>query len=48
MDEGNPVASEHCVVHLVSRSVSDPDVVHITEGWTSRSVAAGRAAAVSA
>ena len=36
MDAGNPAASEHCVVHLVSRSASDPDVVHITEGWTSR------------
>lgn len=35
LDEGNPGASEHCVVYLVSRSASDPDVVHITEGWTS-------------
>jgi quinol monooxygenase YgiN len=25
-----------CVVFLVSRSASDPDVVHVTEGWTSR------------
>ncbi|MGP4084235.1 putative quinol monooxygenase [Streptomyces sp. KR55] len=33
--EGSPGASEHCVVYLVSRSVSDPDVVHVTEGWTS-------------
>jgi hypothetical protein len=35
LDEGNPGASEYCVVYLVSRSGSDPDVVHITEGWTS-------------
>ncbi|HEX6341136.1 putative quinol monooxygenase [Umezawaea sp.] len=24
-----------CVVFLVSRSASDPDTVHVTEGWTS-------------
>ena len=35
LDEGGPGASEHCVVYLVSRSASDTDVVHITEGWTS-------------
>ncbi|MEV8400506.1 putative quinol monooxygenase [Streptomyces niveus] len=35
LDEGSPGASEHCVVYLVSRSASDSDVVHITEGWTS-------------
>lgn len=35
LDEGGPAASEHCVVYLVCRSVSDPDVVHVTEGWTS-------------
>jgi quinol monooxygenase YgiN len=35
LDEGNPGASEYCVVYLVSRSASDPDVVHIAEGWTS-------------
>ncbi|MEU6425713.1 antibiotic biosynthesis monooxygenase [Microbispora sp. NPDC046973] len=35
LDEGNPGASEHCVVYLVSRSASDPDVVHVIEGWTS-------------
>ncbi|MDQ2586922.1 putative quinol monooxygenase [Saccharothrix yanglingensis] len=34
LDEGNPGASEHCVVYLVSRSASDPDVVHVVEGWT--------------
>ncbi|MGW1726664.1 putative quinol monooxygenase [Streptomyces sp. NPDC002306] len=35
LDAGSPGASEHCVVYLVSRSASDPDVVHVTEGWTS-------------
>ncbi|NUT48219.1 MAG: antibiotic biosynthesis monooxygenase [Saccharothrix sp.] len=35
LDEGSPGASEHCVVYLVSRSASDPDVVHVIEGWTS-------------
>ncbi|MEU5549809.1 MULTISPECIES: putative quinol monooxygenase [unclassified Micromonospora] len=25
-----------CVVFLVGRSAGDPDVVHLTEGWTSR------------
>ncbi|WP_214103919.1 putative quinol monooxygenase [Acrocarpospora catenulata] len=35
LKDGNPAASEYCVVYLVSRSTSDPDVVHITEGWTS-------------
>lgn len=35
LDEGSPGASEQCVVYLVSRSASDPDVVHVTEGWTS-------------
>ncbi|MFF8315609.1 putative quinol monooxygenase [Streptomyces bobili] len=35
LDEGSPGASEYCVVYLVSRSASRPDVVHVTEGWTS-------------
>lgn len=26
---------EDCVVFLVGRSAGDPDVVHVTEGWTS-------------
>ncbi|MFI7063257.1 putative quinol monooxygenase [Kribbella sp. NPDC050124] len=34
LDEGNPAASDSCVVYLVCRSASDPDVVHVTEGWT--------------
>ena len=29
-------ASENCVVYLVGRSASDSDVVHVTEGWTTR------------
>lgn len=35
LDEGSPGSGEHCVVYLVSRSASDPAVVHVTEGWTS-------------
>ncbi|MFD0305806.1 putative quinol monooxygenase [Streptomyces sp. NPDC127119] len=35
LDEGSPGASEHCLVYLVSRSASDPDVVQVTEGWSS-------------
>lgn len=34
LDEGNPGSSEYCLVYLVSRSASDPDVAHVTEGWT--------------
>ncbi|MGW0005311.1 putative quinol monooxygenase [Nocardia grenadensis] len=34
MDDGNPASSEHCLVYLVCRSASDPEVVHVTEGWT--------------
>jgi quinol monooxygenase YgiN len=34
VNEGNPGSSEYCLVYLVSRSASDPDVAHITEGWT--------------
>ncbi|MGA4544297.1 putative quinol monooxygenase [Uniformispora flossi] len=35
LDEGRPGADEHCIVYIVSRSASDPDVVQVTEGWTS-------------
>ncbi|GAA2117188.1 putative quinol monooxygenase [Actinomadura alba] len=35
LSEGNPGASEYCVVYLVCRSASNPDLVHVTEGWTS-------------
>ena len=48
LDEGNPAASDHCLVYLVGRSACDPDVVHVIEGWTSaedhRRVFAGAAA----
>lgn len=30
-----PASDGACVVFLVSRSVSNPDVVHLVEGWTS-------------
>ena len=29
-------ASQHCVVYLVGRSAANRDVVHVTEGWTTR------------
>ncbi|MFD6880942.1 putative quinol monooxygenase [Rhodococcus sp. NPDC060084] len=35
MDDGNPASSEHCLVYLVCRSASRPDLIHVTEGWTS-------------
>jgi quinol monooxygenase YgiN len=35
LDAGNPASTEYCLVYLVSRSAANPDVVHITEGWTS-------------
>jgi quinol monooxygenase YgiN len=34
LDAGNPASSELCLVYLVSRSASDPDVIHLIEGWT--------------
>lgn len=34
LDAGNPATSEHCLVYLVSRSASNPDVAHVIEGWT--------------
>jgi quinol monooxygenase YgiN len=35
LEPGNPGSTEYCVVYLVSRSASEPDVAHIVEGWTS-------------
>ncbi|WP_149202385.1 putative quinol monooxygenase [Actinotalea subterranea] len=35
LEPGSPAASAHCIVYLVSRSASNPDVVHVAEGWTS-------------
>jgi quinol monooxygenase YgiN len=34
LEDGNPGSTEFCLVYLVCRSASNPDVVHITEGWT--------------
>ena len=31
-----PATHEHCVVYLVGRSASHQDVVHVTEGWTTK------------
>jgi len=31
-----PATSESCVLYLVGRSAGDPDVVHVTEGWTTK------------
>ena len=31
-----PAAHDACVVFLVGRSASNGDVVHVTEGWTTR------------
>jgi len=30
------MAEPACVVFLVGRSAADPDIIHVTEGWTSR------------
>lgn len=35
LEEGSPASSEYCLVYIVSRSASNPDLVHVTEGWTS-------------
>ena len=31
-----PAASAQCLVYLVGRSAGNPDVVHVTEGWTTK------------
>ena len=33
---GEPATSEDCVLYLVGRSASNPDVVHVSEGWTTQ------------
>ena len=33
--DGNPASTEYCLVYLICRSAAHPDVVHLTEGWTS-------------
>ncbi|MEV0468256.1 antibiotic biosynthesis monooxygenase family protein [Nocardia tengchongensis] len=35
LTEGNPGASEHCLVYLVCRSATDTNTIHVTEGWSS-------------
>ncbi|NBD08375.1 MULTISPECIES: putative quinol monooxygenase [Corallococcus] len=30
------VTNQDCVLYLVGRSSSNPDVVHVTEGWTTK------------
>lgn len=35
LEPGGPASTEWCLVYLVSRSASDPDVVLVQEGWTS-------------
>ena len=34
LDKGNPGSAEWCVVHLVSCSASNPDLISVKEGWT--------------
>src|SRR5690349_9756196 len=34
--DGAPTSNADCLVFLVGRSASSPDVVHVTEGWTTR------------
>lgn len=34
--DGAPTNDPCCLVYLVGRSASAPDVVHVTEGWTTR------------
>lgn len=30
------VTNNDCVLYLVGRSASNPDIVHVTEGWTTK------------
>jgi quinol monooxygenase YgiN len=34
--DAGPATNENCLLYLVGRSASDPDVVHVTEGWTTK------------
>lgn len=34
--DGGPASNPACVFFVVSRSASDADVVHVTEGWTTK------------
>ncbi|MDC0741649.1 putative quinol monooxygenase [Polyangium mundeleinium] len=33
---GTPTSNPDCVLYLVCRSVDDPSVIHVMEGWTTR------------
>jgi quinol monooxygenase YgiN len=33
---GAPTSNDNCVLYLVGRSASDPNVVHVSEGWTTK------------
>lgn len=33
---GAPTSNENCLVYLVGRSSSEPDIIDVTEGWTSK------------
>jgi quinol monooxygenase YgiN len=35
LEEGNPASTEWCLLYLVSRSASNPDLITVQEGWTS-------------
>jgi len=35
LDDGNPASTEYCVTFLISQSAANPDLIHVTEGWTS-------------
>ena len=36
VEDDGPAANPNCVFFLVTRSAADRDVVHVTEGWTSK------------
>ncbi|KFE71925.1 putative quinol monooxygenase [Hyalangium minutum] len=33
---GAPTGNANCLLYLVGRSASDPNAVHVTEGWTTQ------------
>lgn len=36
VEPGGPASNPECVFFVVARSLSNRDVVHVTEGWTSK------------
>lgn len=36
VEDDGPATNSNCVFFLVTRSAADRDVVHVTEGWTSK------------